>query len=153
MKLILELLLMFLTVSCAQKVGPAGPSGTAGAKGAAGVGCSVLQTPSGATVACTDGSYATLTNGSQGLQGERGAPGQNGTDATPITIVQLCPNVVPTYAGVFPEVAVCLGGHLFGTYNGNTAYQYFSELPDGAYSSSGQGAACTFTLTGCEISY
>lgn len=91
--------------------------------------------------------------GERGETGERGSDGSNGQDAAPILPIQLCPNVAPTYASVFPEVALCISGHLYGTYNGNTSYQYLAMLPDGAYSSNGQGAACSFTISGCDLSY
>ncbi len=34
----------------------------------------------GARISCTDGSYAVILNGQQGIQGEPGVPGQNGVD-------------------------------------------------------------------------
>jgi hypothetical protein len=112
--------------------------------------CTTRLVEGGSLVSCPDGTETLIANGETGPQGPAGLPGAAGTVITP---VQLCPNVSPTYASVFPEYAICLDGVLYGTYNGNTAYQYLAALPNGAYSSDGQGAACSFTITGCVISY
>lgn len=147
----IALVLTFSLVGCAGPVGPVGPSGAVGSNGTNGTNgtsCVVLQTLSGATLTCGDGSYAIISNGQDGLQGLAGEAGQN---ATPITAIQLCPNVAPVYPSVFPEAVLCVAGHLYGTYNGNTSYQYFAELPDGAYTSSGQGSVCSFSISGCQV--
>jgi hypothetical protein len=121
--------------------------------------CRVSDASGGALIQCPDGSSEFVSDGArgeqgqQGNQGPQGNAGANGQDATPVVPVQLCPNVTPTYASVFPEYALCISGHLYGTYNQKTSYQYLAELPDGAYSSDGQGAACSFTITGCTIAY
>lgn len=57
-------------------------------KGDPGTSCSVAPEIStdesaqllGARISCTDGSYAVILNGQQGIQGEPGLPGQNGID-------------------------------------------------------------------------
>lgn len=101
----------------------------------------------------------TGSTGSQGPQGPVGAPGSagvegpKGQDGNGIVPVQLCPGVAPVYPTVFPEYALCINGALYGTYNQNTAYQYLAQLPNGAYNSDGQGALCSFTITGCDITY
>lgn len=121
--------------------------------------CSAVRLTIGSLITCPDGSATFIADGSKGDTGNRGATGQQGAPGMPgspgtvVTPIQLCPNVTPTYATVFPEVALCLGGNLYGTFNNNTSYQYLAELPDGAYSSNGQGAACSFTITGCVVSY
>lgn len=140
-------LLLALASACSKDRLQAGPMGPIGSPG---LPCTVKQTVGGADINCPDGTNAFVANGDQGPQGVQGLPGQ---DITPVVPVQLCPNVTPTYASVFPEFALCIAGHLYGSFNNNMSYQYFSELPDGAYTSSGQGAACSLTITGCTITY
>lgn len=91
--------------------------------------------------------------GPTGPQGQTGPAGQTGAPAPKVNAVQLCPGVEPTYPTVFPEVAFCIDGVLYGTYNANTSYQYLAALPDGAYTSDGQGAPCSFTIAGCTVTY
>lgn len=118
--------------------------------------CTTENVPGGAVIACPDGSGALIANGAvggAGPTGPQGVQGQPGTPGTKVVPIQLCPNVKPTYASVFPEFALCINGALYGTFNNNTSYQYLSELPNGVYSSNGQGAACSMTITGCLITY
>lgn len=162
MRALIEFLLIFFVVGCGNLRGPqgvAGPQGAAGSVGASGVngqdGATGAVGPQGAVGA--QGSQGQQgETGATGLQGQTGAPGAagaNGQDATPVTVVQFCPNVTPVYPTTFPEVAFCLNGTLYGILNNNEAYQYLTELPDGAYSSDGQGAPCSFTISGCEVTY
>src|ERR1700689_3913792 len=76
-----------------------------------------------------------------GPVGPAGAPGLNGTngiDATPVTIVQFCSNVTPTYPSVFPEYGICLGGQLYGVYSANGGF--LALLPPGEYNSNAIGS-------------
>jgi hypothetical protein len=110
----------------------------------------------GLVCACTGKPGQTGSQGPQGPvgpSGPSGVEGPKGADGSSIVPVQFCPNVQPVYPAVFPEFALCINGALYGTYNQNTGYQYLALLPDGAYSSDGQGAACSFTITGCTVTY
>lgn len=115
--------------------------------------CHVTSIAAGARITCPDGSGAIVANGAVGGVGPAGPSGPQGPVGTVIVPVQLCPNVAPIYASIFPEYALCIDGALYGTYNQNTSYQYLAELPDGTYSSNGQGAACSLTITGCVVTY
>lgn len=91
----------------------------------------------------------TTVKGDKGDTGAQGIPGQPGVDATPVTVVQLCPGT-PTYPTTFPEIALCLGGRLYGTYSANGGFS--TELTPGAYASNAVGNSCTFTvLPNCVV--
>jgi hypothetical protein len=123
------------------------------------VDCSVVQTDTGATISCPDGSTAKLTNGSNGAQGAQGIsglqgpvgpsgpqgiPGLNGTNGTQIYMVQLCSGFTPTYPSVFPEYIEQIGTKDYGVYSANGGF--WSYLPPGYYSSNGINASCSFTI-------
>ena len=112
--------------------------------------CTTSQSQLGTTISCPDGTTATVTNGTNGLQGAAGVAGAAGTV---ITVVQFCPGVTPSYPSTFPEVAFCIGGTLYGILNNNEAYQYLTSLPNGRYGSEGQGAPCSFNISGCNVTY
>ena len=64
------------------------------------------------------------------------------------TVVQLCPGT-PTHT-VFIETALCINGELQGVYSQNGGF--LTKLTPGAYTSSGIGSACNFTITGgCNV--
>lgn len=84
-----------------------------------------------------------------GPTGGTGGQGPTGTSGTIITIVQLCPGFVPSYPNVFPEVAECINGKLYGVYSANGGF--LSALPSGTYSSNGIGASCNLTIKGCNV--
>jgi hypothetical protein len=90
----------------------------------------------------------------QGPQGVPGTNGSNGTDGTPgtaFTIVQFCPNVVPTYPTTFPEVGFCIQGSLYAVYSANDGF--LTEIPPGTYTSNAVGSACNFTVAAnCAVS-
>lgn len=122
--------------------------------------CSVSKTQVGALIMCPDGSQAMIENGTPGEQGANGVQGAvgpqgqqglAGLDGVLGEPVQLCSGPTPTYPSIFPEVAFCIDGHLYGSMNNNSSYQYISELPDGAYSSNGQGANCNMVISGCIV--
>jgi len=81
--------------------------------------------------------------------GQKGDQGEPGTDATPVTVVKLCPGVT-TYPSKFVEIAFCIDGTLYGTYSANGGFS--TEMPPGTYGSNGINASCNFVvLPGCEI--
>lgn len=89
------------------------------------------------------------SNSYEYFNGKDGAAGRDGVDATPITVVKLCPGVT-VYPSKFVEVAFCIGGELFGTYSQNGGFS--TEMPPGTYGSNGINASCNFTvLPGCGI--
>ncbi len=78
-----------------------------------------------------------------------GPPGASGVDATPVTIVKLCPGTT-AYPGVYVEVALCLNNKLYGVYSANGGF--LSEFPPGNYYSDGIGSACNLTvLANCVV--
>lgn len=136
-----------------------------GIPGPAGTSCSVTSTSLGAIVECTDGTSATILNGStgatgsqgiQGIQGIQGVAGQqgaqgvagiNGTDATPVIVVQFCPSIP---SSSYPEQGFCIGGQLYAEWylppNSGLVL-----LPPGNYAST-QANGCNFTVVqGCQI--
>ncbi len=94
--------------------------------------------------------------GDRGDTGPIGIPGDSivgppGQDATPTTIVTLCPGVT-IYPGVFVEVAICLQGKLYGVYSANGGF--LTELVPGTYSSNAIGSACNLTIgSNCVVSH
>lgn len=71
-------------VACSCIDGVPGEPGTPGAPGADGSSCGVVQTETGASIQCTDGTNAILTEGDsivgpEGPQGPAGPPGANGS--------------------------------------------------------------------------
>lgn len=81
--------------------------------------------------------------------GEKGNPGADGQDATPVTVVRLCPGV-SVYPSTFVEVAFCLDNRLYAVYSANGGFQ--TEIPPGIYSSNAIGSACSFrVLPNCAI--
>lgn len=93
--------------------------------------------------------------GLTGVQGPTGAPGiagpqgEPGVDASPVTVVQLCPGTT-VYPNKFVEVAFCIDGQLYGTYSANGGFS--TLLPPGVYSSNGVGSSCNFTIgNNCEV--
>src|SRR5260221_12011066 len=123
--LLVVIILFFLVntiVGCVENQGPRGLVGAQGAKGDPGL-----------TVV-----------GPQGPTGASGSDGYDGVDLTPVTIVNLCPGI-PSYPGVFVEVAICLQGQLFGVYSANGGF--LTLLSPGNYSSNAIGSACDLTIS------
>lgn len=90
--------------------------------------------------------------GSTGPKGDTGAQGPAGADGTLITIVQFCPNSVPVYPSVFPEIGECINGKLYAVYSANGGF--LALIPPGGYSSAGIGSNCNFiVLPNCVISH
>ena|ERR1017187_5690980 len=86
--------------------------------------------------------------GPQGSQGTAGSPGQ---DATPVTAIQLCPNVAPVYPSTFPEWVLCIDNQLYGVYSDHGGF--WALLPPGTYTSDGINASCTVVIgEGCQVS-
>ena len=115
-------------------VGPAGPQGDPGSS------CSTTPLPdaSGALILCGDGTSVVVTNGAKGDTGNTGA---NGQDATPVVMLQLCPNVVSN----FPEQAFVIGGKLYAVFSsgGNAS---LAVLTPGTYTTTAPGQNCSFTV-------
>jgi OmcA/MtrC family decaheme c-type cytochrome len=66
--------------------GCSGENGAAGQAGAAGTSCTVTDNGDGtATISCTDGTTATVENGTDGQNGANGANGSNGQSCTLVT--------------------------------------------------------------------
>lgn len=87
--------------------------------------------------------------GEAGEVGTTGPAGTNGQDATPVTVVQLCPGTT-IYPTTYVEVAFCIGGKLWATYSANGGFS--TEIPPGTYNSNGVGSSCTFTVSSnCEV--
>lgn len=113
--------------------GPAGPQGPVGAPGS--VGPTGPQGPVGIP-------------GLIGPAGPQGAPGQN---ATPVTVVQLCPGT-PVYPSVFIEIGLCIANNLYAVYSVPSAFMVY--VPPGAYTSTGIGSKCNLTVgSNCTISH
>ena len=90
-------------------------------------------------------------NGVNGAAGTPGAPGHDGANPTPTSIVPLCLGV-PTYGTTYVEDAICLQGQLYGVYSANGGF--LTQLPPGAYTSSGIGSSCNFTVgANCSITH
>jgi len=65
-----------------------------------------------------------------------------------VTVVQLCPGV-PSYPGVFVEVAFCINNELYAVYSSPV---FLTLLTPGAYSSTAIGSACNLTVEpGCVV--
>lgn len=91
------------------------------------------------------------TNGHDGAKGDTGASGHDGQNATPVTMVNLCPGV-STYPGVFVEIGICLQGKLYGVYSANGGF--LTELPPGTYSSNAIGSACNLMIgANCVVTH
>lgn len=87
--------------------------------------------------------------GPKGDTGSDGADGRNGVDASPVTVVQLCPGTT-TYPSTFVEVAFCIQGNLYATYSANGGFS--TQLVPGSYNSSTAGSSCTFVVVeGCTV--
>jgi len=97
--------------------------------------CSVTQTSSGATINCIDGTYANITNGTQGPQGATGNAN--------ITTVQFCQNY--TSNSSYPEYGFCINGNLYATFwDGKNAWT--ALITPGYYMSTATNASCNFTV-------
>lgn len=134
MKYLLLALAVTLSACCPQK----GDTGERGVPGQTVVG---PQGPAG-----SNGS-----NGTNGTDGLPGAPGSPGLDATPVTVVNLCPGST-SYPGVFIEIALCINNRLQAVYSVNGGF--LTYLPPGNYSSNAVGSSCNFTVvSGCDVAY
>ena len=120
------LLLMLLT-GCAVKKGDQGPAG------ANGFGCTVSPATdnSGALIKCGDGSSYFV---------------KNGQDATPVQMIQLCPNLQGSYPNNFPEFAFLIQGKYYATMNINNK-SFIAQLYPGTYATTTNSANCAFTVT------
>lgn len=90
----------------------------------------------------------TGATGAAGHDGATGPQGNPGINASPVTVVQLCPGM--SNYGTFVEVGFCIQGQLYGTYSANGGFS--TLLAPGAYNSNAVGSACNFTvLNNCQI--
>ena len=129
------ILISLLLAACGPiNVGSQGPPGQNGAS------CTTINVAPGSPGAPDGGALITCTTGSQSLI-------LNGASLTP---VQFCPNVMPSYPTIFPEVGFCIAGSIYAVYSANDGF--LTELPPGAYNSNAIGSDCNFTiLSGCVI--
>lgn len=110
--------------------------------------CGLL--PKGDSIVGPPGERGDTGAGTIGLAGESGPQGQPGRDATPVTVIPLCPGE-SVYPDTFVEYAFCVGGKLYATYSANGGFTTY--LPPGTYNSSAVNSACTFTVTeNCNVS-
>lgn len=124
-----------------------GPKGEVGPVGAPGTSCFVSQTPSGAAIACSDGSSAPISNGANGSNGTNGT---DGSDAT-IGIVQFCSGST-SYPTTFVEVGFCINNELWAVYSENNGF--LVKVPPGVYQSHGHNSSCAFIVApNCQITY
>lgn len=94
---------------------------------------------------------ACSVEGPASSQGVSGLIGKDGQDATPVTVVKLCPGTT-TYPNVFIEVALCIQGSLYGVYSLNNGF--LVELVPGNYTSNALGSACNLTVeANCVITH
>lgn len=108
--------------------------------------CNGLQGAQGATGA----TGATGSQGATGATGATGAQGAAGTNATPTTIVNLCPGTT-TYPGVFVEIGFCINSQLYAVYSSPV---FLTLVPPGTYSSQGLGSACSLTVgPNCTVTH
>jgi hypothetical protein len=140
------IILALSLLACGQ--GPQGIPGPQGLVGNNGDNCSVTPiqpetaAPNGGTlISCSDGTNSLILNG---------ATGATGSPGTSVTTVQFCLNPVSSFPSTFPEVGFCINGQLWAVYSANGGF--LTALPNGNYSSDGENASCTFTVTGCTIS-
>lgn len=157
--LLLSALIVCLT-GCAQDEAAKGDPGAPG-KDAAPV--TVLTHPAAPTDCANGGTVVQVgstvniicnglngNSGPQGAQGPIGQTGAPGADLTPVTLIQFCPGVAPSYPGVFPEVGLCIADQLYGVYSANNGFMVL--LPPGAYSSNAIGSSCSFTVAPhCQV--
>jgi len=124
-----------------------------GTPGKDGKNCATEQAEGGIYVICEGSDAVFISNGRDGATGATGpvgapgadgAPGPAGTNATPITVVQFCPNVVPTYPNRFPEYGLVINGSIFGVYSANGGF--LALLPPGDYHSNAIGSSCNFRI-------
>lgn len=121
--------------------GQVGQTGLPGNDGQDGYSCTVIQTETGATINCQDGTTASINNGTNGIDGV------DGEDATGVSSVQFCPNI----AGSFPEFGMCINNELYAVFMGANNQVRMSRLTPGTFSTT-DGRQCTFTVVeGCTI--
>lgn len=116
---------LLLTTACSNRIFRDGKDGSPGTPGSS---CSVSQLPdeSGALILCEDGTSAVVSDGE---------------DATPVTMIQLCPGV----NSAFPEQAFVLGGKLYAVYSTKHKVS-LALLTPGTYTTTAPGQNCTFTV-------
>ncbi len=111
------------------ETGPQGPQGPTGQPGAPGTSCAVAQDENGATLYCSDGSTATVVNGTTGASGL-------------VEVVDPCgdtPNVID-------EVVFRLPDNRVFAYFEASGNRYLAVLPAGNYRTT-DGSSCNFTVT------
>jgi hypothetical protein len=168
MKLILLALAVAGLAGCGRRI-IQGPQGLQGLPGLPGVGlvattipATLAQCPAGGSILITalDNAQTGVWNSQDsqqsstlicnGVAGAVGLTGASGTNATPISIVQLCPGA-PIYPSVFMETALCIDGKLEGVYSANGGF--LTTLNDGSYNSNAIGSTCNLTVKGCIVSH
>lgn len=82
--------------------------------------------------------------GNDGIPGVTGPQGPAGADGTQISVVQFCPNDVPTYPTTFPEVGLLINGSIYAVYS--TPGAFLTLIPPGLYTSAAVGSSCNFTV-------
>ncbi len=90
----------------------------------------------------------------ESIVGNPGADGQNGSDgvdATPTTIIRLCPGFTQ-YNSTFVEVALCIQNRLYGVYSANGGFM--TEIVPGTYLSEGINNTCTLVVgSNCQVTW
>lgn len=144
------IVLAALLAGCAQHQHFVAVEGTPGKDGQ---NCVTEQTNGGVYVSCPGSDKVFVRDGVDGTNGADGGigpmgpvgpVGPAGTNATPITVVQFCPNVVPTYPSKFPEYGLVINGSIFGVYSANGGF--LALLPPGDYHSNAIGSSCNFRI-------
>lgn len=125
--------------------GSRGSVGETGAQGVKGSSCSINQLANGAIITCTDGTMATILNGTQGVQGDtgtqgdtgaqgsQGAQGSAGSDA-PQSAFQIIQVIDPcgTQPGFNEVLLKTADGHLLAHYADGTK-QFLTLLTPNSY--------------------
>lgn len=132
-----------------------GNSGSNGVDGAAGHDAAqIVITTSPATISqCVAGGTVLTVGAAQVITcaGLKGDKGNAGTNATPVSMIKLCPQI-DHYPNVFVEEAICLNGNLYAVYSIPNAF--LTLLTPGSYTSQGIGSSCNLTVgTNCQVTH
>lgn len=136
------IILLLLLCSCAEDVEYVKYIQVKGDKGDS---CSITQLLNDPLVAPNGG--AVITCSDESVMILNGTPG-----VSPISFVQFCPSVTPTYPSMFPEVGICYNNSLYAVY-WDKHNAWLSSIPNGYYKSTSTSAPCNFHVVNCNVSY